>query len=120
MLHSSPAFCPIPRPIPYHVSIDISPEGVVPAESCVRCADLGVVVDVAGSELILATPAVTPHTPHNSNILVASDPSLITITNTCLEVAVVYLDCRGDRVTDLLITAVNVFVLVGAVVTGWV
>ena len=122
MLSSSPAFCSIPRNSVVtvgEVSIYISPEGVVPAESCVRCADLGAVVDVAGEGLVLATPAVILLTPHISNIPVASDRRP-TITNTCLEVAVVYLDCRGDRVTDLLITAVNVFVLVCAVVTDWV
>ena len=123
MLSSSSAPCPIlPSSVVgvVSVSIDISPEGVVPAESCVRCADLGAVVDVAGSGPVLATPEVTLPTPHISNIPVTSDPRLITITNTGLEVAVVYLYCWGDRVTDLLIAAVNVVVLVGAVVTGWV
>ena len=123
MLSSSPAFCSIPPKSVVGVvgvSIYISPEGVVPAESCVRCADLAAVVDVAGDEPILATPPVAQPTIHISNIPVASDPRTIFIIITCLEVAVVYLDCRGDRVTDLLITAVNVVVLVGAVVKDWV
>ena len=49
----------------------------------------------------------------------ASDPR-ITIIITGLEVAVVYLDCWGDGVADLLIAAVNVVVLVVAVVKDWV
>ena len=76
MLSSSPAFCPIPPNsviTVVEVSIDISPEGVVPAESCVvRCADLGAVVDVAGGGLVLATPGVTQPTLHISNIPVTS------------------------------------------------
>ena len=100
------------------VNIMITPKGSILTEHLVCCAKLCVIVHVTREDLVLTTPKVIIQTL-DPTIIVTRDPRL-TEDCTALKVRIVYLDSRSNRVDQVFIAPVNVFILMSTIVKNWV